>query len=276
MKRVAKGFSGRDTPLFPTMMVQAQEELGENIAILTETHLTHTITQPSTSKPQKKQKPRNPKRQDTEEIRSSDPIINVADGELPEDTVPTHSNDPPLLRVNTLRTKEIANLNKRVKSLERKRKSRTLGLKKVYKVRLSARVESFADEESLGEEDSSKHERISDIDANQDIYLVNVNINKDIFDGDCDNVTTDDNEDAYLSSNSLLDVNHVNQCKCHVTPVIAPEKDSIIAPPSTPPGNDLNIVVESGSSWLDYLGPLTSDELDSVKRWSYSDPDAKG
>ncbi|GJT48862.1 RNA-directed DNA polymerase, eukaryota [Tanacetum coccineum] len=33
-----------------------------------------------------------------------------------------------------------------------------------------------------------------------------------------------------------------------VTPVIAPEKDSIIAPPSTPPGNDLNIAVESGSS----------------------------
>nr|GEZ63032.1 hypothetical protein CTI12_AA443780 [Tanacetum cinerariifolium] len=25
---------------------------------------------------------------------------------------------------------------------------------------------------------------------------------------DCDNVTTDDNEDAYLSSNALLDVNH--------------------------------------------------------------------
>ncbi|GJT65616.1 RNA-directed DNA polymerase, eukaryota [Tanacetum coccineum] len=41
--------------------------------------------------------------------------------------------------------------------------------------------------------------------------------------GDCGNVTTDDNED--------------------VTPVIAPEKDSIIAPPSTPPGNDLNIAV---------------------------------
>ncbi|GKC16658.1 hypothetical protein Tco_1013440 [Tanacetum coccineum] len=60
--------------------------------------------------------------------------------------------------------------------------------------------------------------------------------------GDCGNVTTDDNED--------------------VTPVIASEKDSIIAPPSTPPGNDLNIDVESGSSWIDYIGPLTSDELD--------------
>ncbi|GKG28104.1 zinc finger CCCH domain-containing protein 19, partial [Tanacetum coccineum] len=66
------------------------------------------------------------------------------------------------------------------------------------------------------------------------------------------NVTTDDNED--------------------VKPVIAPEKDSIIAPPSTPPDNDLNIAVESGSSWIDYIGPLTSDEIDSDKRWSYKDP----
>nr|GEV01746.1 hypothetical protein CTI12_AA443780 [Tanacetum cinerariifolium] len=95
-----------------------------------------------------------------------------------------------------------------------------------------------------------------------------------IFKGDCDNVTTDHNEDAYLSSNALLDVNHgdplcsrlLHQGKCHVTPVITSEKDSIIAPPSTPLGNDLNIAIESGSSWLDYVGPLTSDELDSVKR----------
>nr|GEX46437.1 hypothetical protein [Tanacetum cinerariifolium] len=29
MKRVGKGFSGKDTPLFPTMMVQAQEDMGE-------------------------------------------------------------------------------------------------------------------------------------------------------------------------------------------------------------------------------------------------------
>nr|GEW75346.1 reverse transcriptase domain-containing protein [Tanacetum cinerariifolium] len=106
MKRVEKEFSRRDTPLFPTMMVQAQEELGEDIEILTETHPTHTITQPSTSKPQKKQKPRKPKRQNTEEIQPSDPIINVADDDLPEDTVPTHSNDPPLLRINTLRSRE--------------------------------------------------------------------------------------------------------------------------------------------------------------------------
>nr|GEY56342.1 hypothetical protein [Tanacetum cinerariifolium] len=58
---------------------------------------------------------------------------------------------------------------------------RNHGLKRLYKVRLSARVESSADEESLGEEDASKQERISNIDANQDIYLVNVHRDEDIF-----------------------------------------------------------------------------------------------
>ncbi|GJZ39423.1 uncharacterized mitochondrial protein-like protein [Tanacetum coccineum] len=28
----------------------------------------------------------------------------------------------------------------------------------------------------------------------------------------------------------------------------------------------------SGSLWIDYIGPLTSDEIDSDKRWSYRDP----
>nr|GEY46650.1 RNA-directed DNA polymerase, eukaryota [Tanacetum cinerariifolium] len=76
---------------------------------------------------------------------------------------------------------EIANLKKRVKRLERARKSRTHGLKRLYKVGLSARVVSFADKESLGEEDASKQGMISDIDANQDIYLVNVHKDEEIF-----------------------------------------------------------------------------------------------
>nr|GFA54202.1 hypothetical protein [Tanacetum cinerariifolium] len=54
-------------------------------------------------------------------------------------------------------------------------------MKRLYKVGLSARVESSADEESLGEGDSSKQGRISDIDANQDIYLVNVHRDEDIL-----------------------------------------------------------------------------------------------
>nr|GEV75394.1 xylulose kinase-1 [Tanacetum cinerariifolium] len=77
--------------------------------------------------------------------------------------------------------RELPFRDKGEESQEAGRKSRTHGLKRLYKVRLSARVESFSNEESLDEEDSSKQGRISDIDSNQDIYLVNVHRDIDIF-----------------------------------------------------------------------------------------------
>ncbi|GJV05411.1 hypothetical protein Tco_1343067 [Tanacetum coccineum] len=65
MRRVGKGFSGRVTPLFQTMVVQNQVELGEGSAIPTDPHHTPTFIQPS-PEPQKTQKPRKPKREDTQ------------------------------------------------------------------------------------------------------------------------------------------------------------------------------------------------------------------
>ncbi|GJY15739.1 hypothetical protein Tco_0386161 [Tanacetum coccineum] len=65
--------------LFLTMMVQAQEEMGEGSANPTDPHHTPTIIQPSTSQPQKKQKPRKPKRKDTEVPQPSGPTDNVTD-----------------------------------------------------------------------------------------------------------------------------------------------------------------------------------------------------
>nr|GEZ20132.1 retrotransposon protein, putative, unclassified [Tanacetum cinerariifolium] len=63
---------------------------------------------------------------------------------------------------------------KRVKRLEKKRKSRTHGLKRLYKVGQSARVELSAKQQSLGEEDASKQGRnIADIDADAETTLVN-------------------------------------------------------------------------------------------------------
>ncbi|GJR11889.1 hypothetical protein Tco_0794541 [Tanacetum coccineum] len=79
IRRVRKGFSGRETPLFPTMMVQAQEEIGKGSANPTNPHHTPIIIQPSTSQPQKKQKPRKPKRKDTKVPQPSGPTDNVAD-----------------------------------------------------------------------------------------------------------------------------------------------------------------------------------------------------
>ncbi|GJX20500.1 hypothetical protein Tco_0223177 [Tanacetum coccineum] len=46
MRRVGKGFSRRETPLFPAMMVQAQEEMGKGSANPTDPHHTPTIIQP--------------------------------------------------------------------------------------------------------------------------------------------------------------------------------------------------------------------------------------
>nr|GEW60666.1 hypothetical protein [Tanacetum cinerariifolium] len=69
-----------------------------------------------------------------------------------------------------------------VKKLERRQKSRTHGPKRLYKVGLSRRVESSNEEQSLGEEDASKQGKISDIYADKDINMVNVQDDQDMFD----------------------------------------------------------------------------------------------
>ncbi|GKD13529.1 hypothetical protein Tco_1197936 [Tanacetum coccineum] len=93
MKRQGKDFSGRDTPLFPTMIVQAQEQVGKGSEIPTDSHHTPTTTQPSTSKPQKKQS-RRKQRKDTEDPQLSGPTEPVTDDTENVASVPTHSNDP--------------------------------------------------------------------------------------------------------------------------------------------------------------------------------------
>ncbi|GJV52758.1 uncharacterized mitochondrial protein-like protein [Tanacetum coccineum] len=81
-----------------------------------------------------------------------------------------------LENTKTAQAQEITSLKKRVKKLERKKKSRTHGLKRLYKVGLSARIDSSDDEASLGDqEDASKQGmKIHDIDADEDIILENV------------------------------------------------------------------------------------------------------
>nr|GEW92652.1 putative ribonuclease H-like domain-containing protein [Tanacetum cinerariifolium] len=69
-------------------------------------------------------------------------------------------------------TAEIKKLKKRVKKLEGKKNKRTHGLKRMYKVGLSARIVSF-DKEGLGDqEDASKQGRIAEIDVNEDLFLI--------------------------------------------------------------------------------------------------------
>ncbi|GKB17177.1 hypothetical protein Tco_0851100 [Tanacetum coccineum] len=196
--RVGKGFSGIVTPLFPTMMTQ---------------------------------KPKRPKRKDTEVPQPSGPTTNVADETVNEEmddslvraatttssleteqdsgsgprrqetmgdtisqtrseNVSKLSNDPLLARGNTLRSgsdslnfrnmmalcttfqskvlalkttkttqvNEIVGLKRRVKKLKRRSKSRTYGLKRLYKVGLSRRVESSDDEEVFARHDMAEKE----------------------------------------------------------------------------------------------------------------------
>ncbi|GJV11172.1 putative ribonuclease H-like domain-containing protein [Tanacetum coccineum] len=78
-----------------------------------------------------------------------------------------------LEKTKTTQHNEIASLKRRVKKLEKKNRSRTHKLKRLYKVGLTARVESSDNEESLGE-DASKQGRINAIDADEEITLVSV------------------------------------------------------------------------------------------------------
>ncbi|GJT45531.1 hypothetical protein Tco_0954246 [Tanacetum coccineum] len=198
MKRQRKDFSSRVTPLFSTMMVQAQQEQGEGSDM-------PTITQPSSSQPQQKHKPRNPKKKDTQIPQSNVPSDNLVDEVVNEENVSKHSNDPlvssedrlkleelmtlctnlqnrvfDLEHTKTTQALEIDNLKRRVKKLKKKQRSRTHRLRRLYKVGLSARVISSEDE-GLGEEDASKQGRkIHDIDADEDITLENDMAEKEV------------------------------------------------------------------------------------------------
>nr|GEZ72018.1 ribonuclease H-like domain, reverse transcriptase, RNA-dependent DNA polymerase [Tanacetum cinerariifolium] len=179
MKRVGKLFSRRDTPLFPTMIVQPQEELGKDTKIPTDTQHTPTIIQPTTFQPQRKQKPRKTRRKDIKLSQTSVPtevVVDEAVFKKMHDSVERAATTATSLDAEKDRgiiskTQFTATLNKpsftrtslgsgprrqetmgdavAQTRLERKMKSRSHGLKRLYKVGLSARVESSTEEEII-------------------------------------------------------------------------------------------------------------------------------
>nr|GEV38873.1 hypothetical protein [Tanacetum cinerariifolium] len=160
MKREGKGFSWIITPLFETMMVQALKKVGEGSEVSTDTHHTPIFTQPSSSQPQKKQTSRRKLRMQLTEL------INLCTN--------LQKRVLDLEKAKTAQAKEIVDLKKRVKKLERKKKSRTSGLKRLWKIGSTVRVKSSKDKESLGDQkDASKQERMIDnIDQDEEIALV--------------------------------------------------------------------------------------------------------
>ncbi|GJS63505.1 putative ribonuclease H-like domain-containing protein [Tanacetum coccineum] len=174
-------------------LIDKKEEVDKDSGHPTNSTQVPILDQPSTSsKPKKKQPSKKTQRQEAE----------VSQDETEhEESVPTPSNDPQpsgedsmqLTDLMVLCTKlqthvldlekskdaqanEITALKKRIQRLERKKMSRTTGLKRLEKVGMSRRVESSKDQESLGApEDASKQGRILDADempADDDVTLV--------------------------------------------------------------------------------------------------------
>nr|GEX85302.1 hypothetical protein [Tanacetum cinerariifolium] len=126
------------------------------------------------------------------------------------------------------------------------------------------------DDESPSLDGGSEHEEPLDVD----------NCDSDAS----ENENNDSDSSSEMSSTSRLmrevdvrgvDSVHVDSFEedCRARPVKAAVKDSSIVSPSTPPVTNQNLAEESCSTWIDYVGPLITNELDSEKLWNYRDPD---
>nr|GEY31875.1 ribonuclease H-like domain-containing protein [Tanacetum cinerariifolium] len=227
--RVGKGFSGRVTLLFPTMVVPQpsdpmehvadeaiHKKLGDSLvrAATTASSLEAKKESGNINKTQSKATPNESSSQRTDSGGSPRCQETIGDttAQTRFESVSKLSNDSLLARGNTLQSdedrmklnelmdlcinlqtrvldlektktsqhNEIASLKRRVKKLKKMNRSKTHKLKRLYKVGLTARVESSGDKESFGE-DASKQGRIEAIYADEDITLVNVQNDAEMF-----------------------------------------------------------------------------------------------
>ncbi|GJU49534.1 hypothetical protein Tco_1219089 [Tanacetum coccineum] len=150
MKRSGKGFSGRVTPLFPTMMIQASEDMGEDLATPSDSYSTPIISQPSSSKPQKK-KSRRKQRKDS---GPTEPVTDEAHVSTPSYDLPQSGEDRmQLAKLMSLCT----NLQEKVLDLK---KAKTAQAKEITSLKKRDRS-------------SNQHGRkIKDLDADAEVTLV--------------------------------------------------------------------------------------------------------
>nr|GEU68891.1 hypothetical protein [Tanacetum cinerariifolium] len=87
-----------------------------------------------------------------------------------------------LEKTKTTQQNEIDSLKRRVKKLVKRNRSRIHKRKRLYKVGLTARVESYRDEQSVGEDASKQERRIDAIDQDEDITLISVQDDAEMFD----------------------------------------------------------------------------------------------
>ncbi|GJU40849.1 hypothetical protein Tco_1193806 [Tanacetum coccineum] len=251
------------------MVVHNQEEMGEGSAMPTDPHHTPTIIQPSTSQPQKTQKPRRSKRKDTKVPQPSGPTTNVADEAINEemdDSLVRAATTAYILKAEqdsgakkpwgiqflklglrmylnfpmihcsqettkTTQANEIASLKRMVTKLEKNKRSRTHRLKRLYKVGLSARVESSGDEESLGEDASKQGRRITNINDDEDITLVNDKIDTDAEMLDVDTLTGDEEKRDVIKEPSIPVSTDTTSTKDSAATIPTPRKGIVFQEP---------------------------------------------
>ncbi|GKE09441.1 hypothetical protein Tco_1412992 [Tanacetum coccineum] len=153
MKRPGKGFSGKVTPLFQTIMVQAPKYIGEDSYAPTDSHSTPIVTQPSSSKPQKKQS----RRKQRNDNGPTEPIPDEATNEEP---ISTPSYDPPQSGEDRLQLTELMNLCTKLQQ-------QVLDLEEAK----TAQAKEIANLKKR--KDASKQGRkIADLDADEEVTLI--------------------------------------------------------------------------------------------------------
>nr|GEW78584.1 hypothetical protein [Tanacetum cinerariifolium] len=208
MKRVEKEFSRRVTSLFPTIIVQAQEEMGEESVVNEavneemddnlERDTTTTTSLDAECKEAIGDTSAHTRYERVSKISNDQLLIGVNIPQSGEDSLKrielmkicttlqkkVLDLEDELKRTKTAQQTMINGFKRRVKKLEKKHKSRTHKLKRLYKYSLTAKVISSSEKEDLGEENAFKQERIiNDIDADEDITHVN---DQEMFDADKD------------------------------------------------------------------------------------------
>ncbi|GJY51500.1 hypothetical protein Tco_0442347 [Tanacetum coccineum] len=176
MRRVRKGFSGRDTSLFPTMMVRTQQEQDEAVNEEMDDSLERVATT-ATGIEAEQDSGNIDKTQSKATLNEPSSLgTSLGSGPSRQDTIGDIIAQTRVLDLENTKiaqAQETTSLKLRVKKLEKKGGSRTYKLKRLYKVGRSVRVIS-SDEVSLGDQDDASKQgmKIDNIDKDAEITLV--------------------------------------------------------------------------------------------------------
>nr|GEY60836.1 hypothetical protein [Tanacetum cinerariifolium] len=183
MRRVGKGFSCVKTPLFASMLVQPQPQAEEGVEIPITPAPPSTTSAPSPT-------------------------------DLQDPTPKPHAT-PLQEKDKHSQALEILQLQKRVKKLENKKKSKSSGLRRLRRVGIAQRAESYIDTVLGAQDDASKQGGIATIDADEGITLVDVETDEEVvaMDAECQ---------------EWLNQEDVNASSKGVSAVSAPELVSVV------------------------------------------------